>query len=172
MIFQNPTQNLSLPRMGFDFGIDGVDDNRKTHRLNPKAFGAKTTNQDAAFNSVPYNFNFSLQVYTNDIEDSLQIVEQILPFFQPSLTVKIKPFSEYPDFVTDVTVILNSVSYEHLDSEMFEYNDYYSWKLDFTVKGWLFSPIQSESVILDVNVNLFEMTSGELVDYIEIKANE
>ena len=38
---------------------------------------------------VPYNIGFELSLLTKINDDALQVVEQILPFFQPSFSITI-----------------------------------------------------------------------------------
>ena len=38
---------------------------------------------------VPYNVSFELNIITKLNEDALQIIEQILPFFQPAFNVTV-----------------------------------------------------------------------------------
>lgn len=150
-IFQNE-EHISLPRLSFDFSIDGVDDNRKTHRLIVNKFQDVNGNIHRSLNAIPYDFTFNLYVYANDIEESLQIIEQILPYFQPSLTVKIKPLKDFPDIVIDVPVILESVSNDFDTDGSLQDRDVYSWTLSFSLKGILFNHIETASnIILDVS---------------------
>ena len=56
----------------------------KTIRVKANEDGKKT---NFNYTPVPYNINFSLYSFTATAENGLQIVEQILPFFQPEYTV-------------------------------------------------------------------------------------
>jgi hypothetical protein len=145
----------TYPRMAFEFNIGGVDNTRKTSKQSIHSFG--TTMQDGvkqvdwARNFVPYNFDFQLYLIATDIQDCLQIIEQILPHFQPSLTIRIKPFEQYPDFETDVTVIMNNVSNDFQYEGDLSDDTIYQWTLSFTLQGFLFSPVQSGSIgVIDV----------------------
>jgi hypothetical protein len=166
-LFKDNNDTVSLPRLGFSYTIEGVDQDRKTGRGNIQKFkvnGDSESTVNWSYNSVPYNFEFTLTVFTNDIEDGLQIIEQILPNFQPSLTVRIKPL-ENIDLVVDVPVTLNSVADSYDDSNSIDDRTYYTWDLSFTVKGWLFNHINfdSDGVILDISkVRVFDMLTGEL----------
>ena len=62
---------------------------------------------------VPYNINFQLNIYARNQDDALQLVEQILPTFNPQYTITIKPFaSEYATFLEDIPVIIQGVSFQ------------------------------------------------------------
>ena len=60
---------------------------------------------------VPYNVNFELFVMSKSSDDALQIVEQILPYFQPEYTVTMREVPEL-EIIRDVPIVLNTISYE------------------------------------------------------------
>lgn len=157
-------KHISLPRLAFDFSIEGVDENRKTSRTNVNKFKDASGVIHSSLNAVPYNFTFNLYLYANDIEESLQIVEQILPYFQPSLTVKIKPLSNFEDVIVNVPIILESVSNDFETDGGLQDRDVYTWTLGFTLKGLLFNKINVASdIILDVSkVKLYEDFTKEI----------
>jgi len=67
----------------------------------PKALGAP----------VPYRLIISLSAYSKNQDDALQILEQILPYFSPALTVSIKPIEGF-NFTLDIPISLQGVSEE------------------------------------------------------------
>ena len=60
---------------------------------------------------VPYNLDFELYAITKQSDDALQMIEQIVPFFQPDYTVTINDMSDM-GIKRDVPIILNSINYE------------------------------------------------------------
>ena len=66
---------------------------------------------DSQFMPVPYNLEVVLYVLAKQSDDALQIVEQILPFFQPDYTITINDMSDM-GIKRDVPIVLNSISYE------------------------------------------------------------
>ena len=60
---------------------------QKTVRVKSNEEGKKL---NFNYTPVPYNISFSLYSFTATAENGLQIVEQILPFFQPDYTVSIR----------------------------------------------------------------------------------
>jgi hypothetical protein len=164
--FSNPWSQ-TFPRMGFEFSVIGVDDLRKTSGNTIERM--KTANGvHWSRNFIPYDFSFSLYITANDIQDSLQIVEQILPHFQPSLTIKIKPLKDYPDFVTDVTVELVQVSNEFDTYGDIEQHASFDWTLNFTLKGFIFAPIQTTGIgVIDtttINMNDWGWVDSKITD--------
>ena len=63
------------------------------------------------YQPAPYDLNFTLSVLAKNMNDALQIVEQILPYFQPEYTVTMKMIDTMTDY-RDVPIVLNSVAME------------------------------------------------------------
>ena len=107
---------MTLPRIGFEIQSFDYDPVRKLNRIikQKKVSGTadkKLKQMSTQYTPVPYNMNFELFVMTKNSDDGIQIVEQILPYFQPEYTVAIKEVPEM-DIVRDVPVVLNSIGYE------------------------------------------------------------
>ena len=80
---------ITLPRMSFEMSGIQYDPTRKTSIT--KTFKTNDSNGNAqkVYMPIPYNINFELSVYSKLSDDALQIVEQILPYFQPSFNLTI-----------------------------------------------------------------------------------
>ena len=104
---------------------------------------------------VPYNIGFELYILSKNSDDALQIVEQILPFFQPDYTLTINDMADM-GIKRDVPVILNSISYEddYADAE-FAARRSIIYTLSFTAKFYLYGPVTSSSIIKTVQVDQF-----------------
>ena len=82
---------ITLPRMGFEIAGIAYDATRKLQKLG-KVRAVKSSSpsiMDYQYNPVPYNISFNLYSFTATAEGGLQIIEQILPYFQPDYTVTI-----------------------------------------------------------------------------------
>jgi hypothetical protein len=106
---------VTLPRLGFEMNGITYDPSRKLNRVQ-KFRKVKTSANDAdkldtQYMPVPYNINFTLYAMAKNSDDALQIVEQILPFFQPDYTLTINDMADM-GIKRDVPIILNDVSYE------------------------------------------------------------
>ena len=80
---------ITLPRLSFEMTGFSYDSSRKINKMQ-KFKTAKTTDDKNVFTQfapVPYNVNINLYSFCANSDDSLQILEQILPFFQPDYTV-------------------------------------------------------------------------------------
>ena len=80
---------------------------------------------------VPYNVNFELNVFVANSDDGLQIIEQILPIFQPDYTVTMILDNTYMDTKRDIPFILENVSYD--DSYTGTRNKFKKNNLYFTI---------------------------------------
>ena len=103
---------------------------------------------------VPYNITFTLSVMSKNSDDSLQIVEQILPYFQPDYTITLKDNVDM-DTSRDVPVILNNISYEDSYEGDFASRRAIIYTLDFTLKFYLYGPVTSSNVIKTVQVDQY-----------------
>ena len=94
--------------MSFEFLGLQYDQSRKlttTKHLLPENADSDKTKK--AFMPVPYNMSFELSIYTKLNDDMLQILEQILPNFQPGYTVSIKLLEDVAE-KRDVPIILET----------------------------------------------------------------
>ena len=109
---------------------------------------------DSQFMPVPYNLDIELYAMAKNSDDALQIVEQILPFFQPDYTLTINDMADM-GIKRDVPIILNSVSYE--DSYRGDYGERRAiiYTLGFTSKFYLYGPVTSAKVIKTVQVDQY-----------------
>ena len=152
---QNPNQ-IVLPRMAFEITGFVYDPARKRNSLqrnvlrNSDKSGIKYT-----FAEVPYNIDFGLYVYTRNMDDGLQIIEQILPYFSPEFTVTMN-FDDVNKKI-DVPIYLNSVSSEEDYEGDFQSRRSIIFTLNFTMKSYIFGSVKSYSEIRKVNSNLLNM---------------
>lgn len=147
---------VTLPRLGFEITGLSYDPARKLNRVQKfrKVKGDNNKQLDTQYMPVPYNVDFELYVLSKQSDDALQIVEQILPYFQPDYTVTIKDNIEM-DTKRDVPVILNSVTYEDDYEGDFTSRRSIIYTLSFTTKFYLYGPVTSSKVIKTVQVDQY-----------------
>ena len=85
-ITDNQHVQITLPRLGFDITTYLYDPTRKVNKLKNITKQINGT-EYSMWSEVPYNINFNLYLFTRNVTDTLQIVEQILPNFAPDFTV-------------------------------------------------------------------------------------
>ena len=75
---------ITLPRMGFEMIGLNYDPARKVNKLRITSNTPDSDNNHIYnYSEVPYMVNFGLYVFTRDIDENLQIVEQIAANFTP-----------------------------------------------------------------------------------------
>ena len=151
---------LTLPRIGFELTGLTYDPSRKLNRIQKfkKVKGADTKSMTNVYMPVPYNVSFTLFTMAKNSEDALQIVEQILPMFQPDYTVSLNVMPSL-DIVRDVPIILNDVTYEDSYDGTFTDRRVLMYTLSFTAKMYLYGPVSSTKVIKQVQVDQYTNTS-------------
>ena len=147
---------VTLPRIGFEIANLAYDPVRKLNRVQKfKKVKSSDKNQlDVQYMPVPYNLDFSLYVMAKNSDDALQIVEQILPYFQPDYTITINDMADM-GIKRDVPIILSSVSYEDSYQGDFAERRAIMYTMAFTAKFYLYGPVTSDKVIKTVQVDQY-----------------
>ena len=149
---------ITLPRLGFEIGSLTYDASRKLNRVQKfkkvKSASSDANKLDTQFMPVPYNMDITLYAMAKNSDDALQMVEQILPFFQPDYTLTLNDMADM-GIKRDVPIILNSVAYEDNYQGDFESRRAIIYTLAFTLKFYLYGPVTSTSVIKTVQVDQF-----------------
>ena len=147
---------VTLPRLGFEIGSLSYDPSRKLNRVQQfkKVKGSDEKRLDTQFMPVPYNLDIELYALSKNSDDALQIVEQILPYFQPDYTITV---NDMPDMgiKRDVPIVLNSIGYEDDYQGNFETRRAIIYTMSFTAKFYLYGPVTSQSVIRSVQVDQY-----------------
>lgn len=170
---QSPELNrpfqITLPRMSFEFVNLTYDPSRKL--TIPQTFLAGISTQKSnivkTYMPVPYNMDFELSVMTKLNEDMLQIVEQILPYFQPSYNLTLNLIDSIGE-KRDVPIIFNNITMQDDYEGDFDKRRYLLYTLRFTAKTYLFGPTTSaEKDIIDkVTINYISGDSNATaIDY-------
>tara|TARA_B110000444_G_scaffold150545_1_gene140874 strand:+ start:8875 stop:9912 length:1038 start_codon:yes stop_codon:yes gene_type:complete len=142
---------ISLPRMAFELTGFEYDVQRQQNKLIRAVKPITESNGKKGFQyaPAPYNLNFTLSILTKNMNDALQIVEQILPYFQPEYTVTMKMVDTMADH-RDVPIVLNSVSFQDDYEGSFDDRRVIEYTLDFTMKTYFFGPIYTGNIIKNV----------------------
>ena len=154
---------LTLPRMSFDITGYAYDPTRKLNK-NQKISVAKNTSGDnkrvnTQFSPVPYDVSFDLNIYTATSDDGLQIIEQILPYFQPDYTVTMIMDRSYMDTKRDIPFILESVDYEDSYTGALTDRRRIIYTIKFTAKIYLYGPITTSAIIRNAEADMYSNTS-------------
>jgi len=161
-IEQQPELNkpiaMTLPRMSFEMTSIQYDSTRKAGVT--QTFKASDgTNLKKVFMPVPYNIGFELNILTKLNDDALQIVEQILPYFQPSFNLTVDLIDSIGE-KRDIPIVLDSVSFQDDYEGDFSTRRSLIYTLQFTAKTYLFGPIANttDGLIRKVQVDMYSST--------------
>ena len=156
-----PTEEMFeklLPRMSYEFVAMVYDSNRK---LNNKPNVFRTPDsllypRQKANMPTPYTLSYTLHIETKTLNDGWQIIEQIVPFFNPAYTVKVRHFPADADTNTptptnafDMPFQLTSVTWTDDWTGEINTRRTVEWTLEFETKVWFHGPIAATKVILD-----------------------
>ena len=140
----NKSFQITLPRMSFEFIGLTYDPTRKVSTT--QTFTVKDPNDGTqtkkSFMPVPYNMQFELSIMTKLNDDALQVVEQILPYFQPQYNLTVELVEAIQE-KKDIPVILENITMQD------DYEGDYStrrvllYTLRFTAKTYLYGPSTS-----------------------------
>ena len=136
---------VTLPRLGFEISGIQYDPTRKLTRVQKfKRVKTGKTGKIMDFNymPVPYNISFNLFSFTATAEGGLQIIEQILPYFQPAYNVTVELVEALQE-KRDIPVILENVTFQDDYEGDFTNRRVLLYTLRFTAKTYLFGPVSS-----------------------------
>lgn len=144
-----------LPRMGFEMVSIQYDPNRRISLVQQnRAINSSATTANAQYAPSPYNVQIALYIYSKNQDDGLQIIEQILPYFNPDFNLSLNAIPAL-DIKHDLQIILNNINYEDSYEGDFTQRRAIIWTLDFTMKLNFFGPINKQALIRSVSVDLF-----------------
>ena len=153
---------ITLPRLAFELTSIQYDNERKVSTM--QTFKATNNSGTKAarkvYMPVPYNLGFRLDVMTQYNEDSLQIVEQILPVFQPSFNLTIDLVEAIGE-KRDVPMVLESVDFEDNYDSGYEEKRIITHTLQFNAKTYLFGDVPSSGTGLIKKVTIDKYTDYE-----------
>lgn len=156
---------LVLPRMAFTITSWTYDSTNKKNRLNKFRSDVEGTEleKNITRQSVAYDLGFQLNIIGKTQDDVSQIVEQILPTFQPEYTVSVIDF-DGPGRNVDVPIILQGVSM--VDEWEGDFSSYRSiiYTLDFTMKVRLHGLVENQKVIRISEALLYDSTIEGVTD--------
>lgn len=150
----------TLPRISFEITGYEYDSTRKTNRMSKiNCYGTGST-RGSMFAPVPYNIEISLYILTKTQEDAMQILEQILPVFNPEYTLSINAVPDM-NVIQDIPVILNNVAVNDEYDGDFQTRRFVTHTLNFTIKTNIYGAVSTQGIILDSTANMTTKENGE-----------
>jgi len=174
-LFEEPDLNapevaIRLPRMSFEITGMQYDTSVKLNKMNtiaqPNIHGQSTIR-----NPVPYIISFQLSIYAKNQDDALQVVEQIIPYFNPEYVVTIKEIPSL-NVSRDIPIVLQSVNYSDDYEGDFTSRRVLIYSLDFSMKTFFYGPItQNQGVIKDAIINTRDYDNRAMIQEVETMVN-
>jgi len=144
---------ITLPRMSFEMTSIQYDPTRKSGVT--QSFKASDgINMKKVYMPVPYNIGFELNILTKLNDDALQIVEQIIPYFQPSFNFTVDLLDSIGE-KRDIALNLDNISFQDDYEGDFSVRRALIYTLNFSAKTYLFGPIadSTDGLIRKVQVD-------------------
>ena len=145
---------VTLPRMGFEMISLDYDPNRKISPIQQSRTINSSTSASAQYAPSPYNINVLLYIYAKNQDDGLQIIEQILPYFNPDYNLTIHAIPEL-SINNDLPIILTSIGFvDDYEGDMTTRRAI-MWTLSFVMKLNFYGPVSKQGIINRVTTNTF-----------------
>ena len=152
---------IKLPRMLFEIVSISYDANRQLQKTNNFTQAGSTNSLRNKFYSfVPYTIGFQLNIYAKSQDDALQIVEQILPTFNPQYTLTLKPFADFANVKEDVPITLTGVDFLDDYESPLEQRRTIIYTLTFDMRVNFYGAINEANIIRTSINNIYEQNSG------------
>lgn len=117
----------------------------------------------------PYNLLFQVNILTKTERDATRIVEQILPHFDPTLSLSMYPFSGDTSVSHDVKISLLNVNRNNDYEGMAEQRQMIIWTLGFEMQGWLYGPKKTDGkLIKKIKLNYKDYDDLSQIEHTEI----
>lgn len=153
---------MKLPILSFRLTDIQYDASRKQQSLLQQFMATGGSGVNNQYQGVPYNLKFEVNIQVRNIEDGLQIVEQILPWFTPSYTLALNLVPTMGT-VKDVPITIDSIAWENdFEGEAPDKIRRVIWTLGFTMATWFYGPVYGGGLITSsiANVSFFTGAAG------------
>lgn len=161
-----------LPRLNLNMVDMSYNEQFKTAITNRRSKTLPDDTMVDQFNPVPYSFTFELGIYTRHEDDMFQIVEQILPYFQPHFACSITELYDNKIIIKgrNVNIVMTGLMMdEEIEGEM-SGRRRIEWTMMFNFNGWIYPNTknlkgQIKTIYLDFFENEKEIGEFESVDH-------
>lgn len=162
---ETPAVQTVLPRMSFELIGMTYDSTRKQQNMQRFATRNATDNSVvwATYMPSPWNLDFKLSVHTRNMEDLFQIIEQIIPFFQPDYTPTAN-LVENLRIPKDVKITMRQLDPEFgYEGALGDGTRDITCTMLFTMHAYFFGPVTSEKIITKVITNVYVDQTGPIL---------
>ena len=154
----NKRVQITLPRISFEIAGMNYDPTRKVSPTQKIKISKDVDENYNTYMPVPYNLDFELAIISKNQDDGLQILEQVLPIFQPHYNLPVKLLSAMKE-IKDVPVVLQSIDYEDDYESDFTSRRAIIYTLRFTAKTYLYGPVTEHKIVRKAKVDYYSSTN-------------
>lgn len=157
-ISQDTKVGIRLPQMSFAINQIAVDSTRRRNKVNIDTYDVIDGQAKQMLVETPINVNFNLFMYTRHINDTLQLVEQIIPYFNPEHILKIN-YHPGRQEITVPLVMMNGINLNERYDGDFGSRRINMSSIGFIAKTYMFAPLNAAEPVefiqdLDIDVTL------------------
>lgn len=120
---------------------------------------------------TPYNFDFSLDIISNSLDEYCQIMENIAPYFNPTLHLRVKEFS-FLNVERDLKVIMNGIDYDGSPEQEENEKRIIRSSLSLTVQGWMYRPVTNSKIIKEIQTRYYTKEYDDEGNSYSVLAND
>lgn len=103
---------------------------------------------------TPYDLNFSLHVFTETMDEFNQVLEQILPFFNPSAYLRLKEFSNV-NLERDIKVSIENMNVEYINPQEEDEKRQINGTIGFNVQAFMYRPLTDAKIIKEIRTRYY-----------------
>jgi len=148
-----------LPKMSYIMSSLNVDPSRrrsksfevKSYDSSPLGSCDQSSGVEIA-EEVPVNVNFTLFIYTRHVDDTLQIIEQIIPYFNPDHIITLSFNSARQNINIPLLMVSNNIS-ERADGDFGSRRLNVS-SINFLAKSYIYGPTRQFTSIENFDIDL------------------
>jgi hypothetical protein len=142
---------MSASMTGIAFASERATQRRQS--VVASCLNANTRTINKFLNPTPYDLSFQIQIWAEYMTDIDQILEQILPWFQPHIFARVT----VPEIggAFDMKIIFESASPEFEAEYTDDARRVLRYVLDFRVQTYLFKPVESSGLIGEIFINYY-----------------
>ena len=155
-----------LPRMSYEIVSLAYEPARKLTTTTSQRAITTVNGINSAYVSTPYLMGISLTIYAKNQDDGLQILEQILPYFNPDFNVRLNELPEL-GVVRDLQINLDSVTTSQEYEGPLDKRTMVTWDLNFSIRMNYFGYVETANVIKKTIVSLFATPTDGMVNKTE-----
>jgi len=157
------TPRLALVMNGIAYNAErayGVNEWREWFAETVAVDGANIDEILRDYQPSPWDINYTLYAMTDSMDYFSQIMENILPYFNPALYLRVKEFS-FLNIERDLRVTMPGVVPEFVSPEISDdERRYINATMDLTVEAWMYRPFEYSKIIKVINSKYFVVDSS------------